>query len=405
MGQRSSLIRLGVTQTVGKLRTGDSRRLLFTVVGVALAVALMISVTGVAVNLASGSTVQGDDVDYWIVPEGGSVSSVAVSVEGPQLGSVHETTERIQADDRVSFATPVELQILQLSTAESSEYVLAAGVIPTGDDHEILGLPSHQLTPGDPHYANGSYDGPWTGEAVVSSAAAELLGIEEGATLTPTRATDNQTFQATAIAEGDLSGGVGPIPVVLVHTSELQTLTNTASQDQADQILVSTNDPAVESTLESIYPETQVLLRAGLGGSDLSTSSLPLAVAVAALLATVAIGTLFVATLMGLESIAARETIAVQAALGFSTTSQMLIVLAQTLTIAGLGGFVGTVLGLGGIYVLNAGATVFASVGQIAVFHPGLLAYGPGVAVLIGVLATPYPAWLAARTDHLEVLG
>lgn len=405
MGQRSSLIRLGVAQTVGKLQTGDSRRLLLTVVGVALAVALMISVTGVAINLASGSTVQGDDVDYWIVPEGGSVNSVAVSVEGPQLGSVHETTARIQADDRVSFATPVELQILQLSTAESSEYVLAAGVIPPGGDQEILGLPSHQLTPEDPHYANGSYDGPWTGEAVVSSAAAELLGIEEGATLTPTRVSANQTFQATTIAEGDLSGGVGPIPVILVHTSELQTLTNTASQDQADQILVSTNDPAVESTLESIYPETQVLLRAGLGGSDLSTSSLPLAVAVAALLATVAIGTLFVATLMGLESIAARETIAVRAALGFSTSSQMLIVLAQTLTIAGLGGLCGTVLGFGGVYVLNAGATVFAGVGQIAAFHPGLLVYGPGVAVLIGVLATPYPAWLAARTDHLEVLG
>ncbi|MFD1570481.1 FtsX-like permease family protein [Halorubrum laminariae] len=365
----------------------------------------MVSVTGVAVNLASGATVQGDDVDYWIVPEGGSVSSVAVSVEGPQLGAVHETTARIAADDRVSYATPVELQILQVSTAESSEYVLAAGVIPPDGEREILGLPTQQLTPGDPHYANGSYDGPWTGEAVVSSAAAELLGSEEGATLTPTRASEGQTFQATTVAEGDLSGGVGPIPVILVHTSELQTLTNTAAQDQADQILVSTDDPAVESMLASIYPETQVLLRAGLGGSDLSTSSLPLAVAVAALLATVAIGTLFVATLMGLESIAARETIAVRAALGFSTRSQMLIVLAQTLTIAGLGGGVGTVLGLGGIYLLNSGATVVTSVGQIAAFHPGLLAYGPGVALLIGVLATPYPAWLAARTDHLEVLG
>lgn len=405
MGRRSSLLQLGVAQTAGKLRTGESRRLLLTVVGVALAVALMVSVTGVAVNLASGSTVQGDDVDYWIVPEGGSVSSVAVSVEGPQLGAVHNTTNRIESDNRVSFATPVELQILQVSTAESSEYVLAAGVIPPGGDRDIIGLPSQHLTPGDPHYANGRYDGPWTGEAVVSSAAAELLDIEEGMTLTPAQATTNQTFRATAIAEGDLAGGVGPIPVILVHTSELQTITNTADQDQADQILVSTNDPAVRSTLESVYPETQVLLRAGLVGSDLSTSSLPVAVAVTALLATVAIGTLFVATLMGLESIATRETIAVRAALGFSTTSQMFIVLAQTLTIAGVGGGIGTVAGLGGIYLLNAGATPVAGVDQIAAFHPVLLVYGPSVAVVIGVLATPYPAWLAVRTDHLEVLG
>lgn len=405
MGKRISLVRLGVTQTLGRLRTGDSRRLLVTVLGVALAVALMISVTGVAVNLASGSTVQGDDVDYWIVPEGGSINSVAVSVEGPQLGSVHQTTTRIQSDDRVAFATPVELQILELSTGDTSEYVLAAGVIPPGGEHTLLGLPSEQLTPGDPHYSNGSYDGPWTGEAVVSSAAAELLAVEQGDTLTPTRSTPNQTFEATTTAEGDLSGGVGPVPLILVHTSELQTLTNTATQDQADQILVSTNDPAVRSTLESIYPETQVLLRAGFGGSDLSTASLPIAVAVAALIATVAIGTLFVATLMGLESIAARDTIAVRSALGFSTASQMLIILVQTLTVAGLGGLGGTVLGVGGIHLLNVSADALSNVSQIAAVHLGLLAYGPGVALLIGVLATPYPAWLAARTDSLEVLG
>ena len=405
MGKRSSLFGLGVTQTVGRLRTGESRRLLLSVCGVALAVALMISVTGVAVNLAGGSTIQGDDVDYWIVPDGGSVSSVAVSVEGPQLGAVHETTARLQADERVTFATPVELQILQIDTGTTREYVLAAGVIPPESGESLLGLPTDHLTPGDPHYADGGYTGPWTGEAIVSNAAAEVVGLEEGDTIRPARAGPNQTFTTTTIADGDISGGVGPIPVLVVHTSELQRLTNTASQDSADQILVSTNDPTVKPTLKAAYPETQVLTRAGLGGEDLSTSSLPVAVAVAALIATVAIGTLFVATLVGLETIAAREMIAVQGALGLSTSSQMIIVFAQTLTIAGLGGLVGTLGGLAGLQVLNVGATIFGSVSQIAAFHPGLLAYGPGVALVIGVLATPYPAWIAARTDHLEVLS
>lgn len=405
MGKRTSLFRLGVIQTVGRLRTGENRRLLVSICGVALAVALMISLTGIAVNLAGGSTIQGDDVDYWIVPEDGSVNSIAVSVEGPQLGAVHETTTELQADERVTFATPVELQILQIDTGETREYVLAAGVIPPGSGASVLGLPTTQLTPGDPHYANGRYTGPWTGDAIVSSAAAEILGVEQGDALHPARAGPNQTFTTTAIADGDLAGGVGPVPVIMVHTSELQTLSNTASQDAADQILVSTNDPTVRTALETTYPETQVLTRAGLGGEDLSTSSLPVAVAVAALIATVAIGTLFVATLVGLETIAAREVIAVQGALGLSTLSQILVVFAQTLTIAGLGGLVGTLGGLGGLWLLNEGATTVASVNQIAAFHPALLAYGPGVALVIGVLATPYPAWIAARTDQLEVLS
>jgi putative ABC transport system permease protein len=371
--------------------------------GVALAVALMVSVTGVAVGLASGSTVQGDGVDYWIVPEGGSVSSVAVGVEGPRLGAVHKTTERIQRDERVTFATPVQIQILRLNANNTSEYVLAAGIIPPSGKQTLLGLPTEALTPGDPHYAAGAYDGTWTGEAVVSSAAAEILNIGVGDELSP--AATNRSFTAVAVADSDVSTGLGPVPVMLVHLSELQTLTGTQAGDQADQILVSTNNPGVESKLEGIYPRTDVVTRSGVGGERLSTSSLPLAVAVAALLAALCIGALFVATLMGLDVIDNRATIAAQGAMGFSQWSQTLLVTSQVLTIAGLGGIAGTLLGLAGIAGINWGSDALLGVGTVAQFHPLLLAYGPVVAICIGLFAAPYPAWLARRTDIVEVLS
>ena len=402
MRRALALCKLGVVQTLGRFRTAEARRLVMTLLGVALAVALMVSVTSVAVGLASGSTVQGDDVDYWIVPEGGSASSIAVSVEGPRLGAVHQTTQEIEADDRVTYATPIQLQILQVTAGNSSEYVLAAGVIPPEDDQQVIGLPTNALTPGDPHYDNGTYNGSWTGEAVLSSAAADVLGADTGTTLNAS--STDRSFRAVDVAEADIGTGLGPVPVMLVHLSELQTITGTADGDQADQILVSTNDPSVERELTGIYPRTDVLTRSGVGGASLSTSSLPLAVAVAAFLTAVSIGALFVATLTGLDVIANRATIAAQGAMGFSRRSQTILVLSQVVTIAGLGGIAGTLLGIGGILGINWASTAYLGVGNVAMFHPLLLAYGPLVAIGIGLLASPYPAWLARRTNIVEVL-
>lgn len=397
-----ALCKLGVVQTLGRFRTAEARRLVMTTLGVALAVALMVSVTSVAVGLASGSTVQGDDVDYWIVPEGGSASTIAVSVEGPRLGAVHQTTAEIEADDRVTYATPVQLQILQVSAGNTSEYVLAAGVVPPADGQRVLGLPTESLAPGDPHYANGTYNGTWTGEAILSSAAAEVLGVETGAELNAS-GTD-RSLRAVDVADADVSTGLGPVPVMLVHLSELQTITGTAAGDQADQILVSTNDPSVEQELVGVYPRTDVLTRSGVGGASVSTSSLPLAVAVAAFLTAVTIGALFVATLTGLDVIANRATIAAQGAMGFSRRSQTILILSQVVTIAGLGGIAGTLLGLGGVLAINQLSQAYVGVQNVAQFHPALLAYGPLVAIMIGLLASPYPAWLARRTNIVEVL-
>jgi len=303
----------------------------------------------------------------------------------------------------VTFATPVQIQILRVNVTNSSEYVLAAGVVPPSENQTLLGLPTNPLTPGDPHYTDGQYDGPRTGEAVLSSAAAEILDVGAGQEFSV--AGTDRSFTAVAVADSDVSTGLGPVPVMLVHLSELQTTTGTDAGDQADQILVSTNDPTVESELAGIYPRTDVVTRSGVGGERLSTSSLPLAVAVAALIAAVCIGALFVATLMGLDVIDNRDTIAAQGAMGFSQRSQTLLVTAQVLTITGLGGVIGTLLGLGGIVGINWGSNVLLGVDTVARFHPLLLAYGPVVAVCIGLLAAPYPAWLARRTNIVEALS
>jgi putative ABC transport system permease protein len=99
-----------------------------------------------------------------------------------------------------------------------------------------------------------------------------------------------------------------------------------------------------------------------------------------------------------------RETLGTLAAMGYGGRSLTVLVVAETLTLAVLGGVVG--IGLGGLATVgvNQLAAAVFGVGSIAVFRPALAGYGLAVAVVIGVCAVPYPIWLSRRGDPLAVI-
>jgi len=421
------LTEFGLRRVLGRAAAGGSSRVLLSVAGVAIAVALMTTVTGVSLGLASQSAVQSEGVDYWVVPEQASLDTIAVDVGGPKLGEVHPVADRLTADPRVRSATPVLVQVVPVRNVDAGtrEYVVLVGVIPgngsadargadgpgasgTDDATTVAGLPTAALAPGDPYYADGGYDGAWTGEAVVSEATAELLNASEGSTLAieGTDAGANRTFSVTSVARGGLETGVGAAPVALVHLAELQAVTGATAGDQADQILVRTNAAGVRSEIEGLYPGTSVVTRTGLAtsGRQVSLSSLPFAMAVAAFVVSVVVGALFVATLLGLEVTAERETLAALAAVGYSERSRAALVFLEVVLLSVVGGVVGGVVGFGAIQLVNAAAAQLIGVGDVALFRPVLLAYGLAVALVIGVVASPYPVVLSRRTDVSSVL-
>jgi putative ABC transport system permease protein len=401
-----ALAGLGIRRTLGKTRSRSSRRLLLSLSGVAVAIMVMVLISSIALGLASQGAVQSDDVDYWVVPEGGSLDTIAVSTAGPQLGATHNLTRRLQRDDRVEYATPVLLQVVPVVAPgrDSPAYILFVGVIaPETATPTVAGVSTASLDPGDPHYANGSYAGPWTGEVVLNAGAADLLNASPGSELTPTRGAPGP-LRVRTVSETDFQTGIGTTPIAVVHLSELQAMTGATDSDAADQLLVSTNDPAVEDSLATLYPNTVVTTRTGIAARDASLSSLPFAMGVAAFIIATLVGLLFTATMTGLEMTHDRTTFATLAALGYSERSLAVLVVAETVTIAVLGGVVGVVLGAVGIVVANALAAATLGVGSLAVFAPPLLVYGVGVALLIGVLSAPYPIWLSRRSDILEAL-
>ncbi|AWB27082.1 ABC transporter permease [Halococcoides cellulosivorans] len=397
LSRRRALVGVGIRRVAGQ----PSTRVLVTITGIAIAVALLVTIGGVSLGLAGGTVVAGETVDYWIVPDGATARSVVVGVDGPRLGQVHEVTNSIASDDRVAYATPVQVTILPVSAGNRTEYAVLMGVIGPPDGQDSEALPGAALSPSDPHYANGSYAGPRTGEAVVSGATAELLAVGNGDSL----ALRGDRFTVRAVEDEGLAGELTTAPVVVVHLAELQAATGADEGDLADRILVRAHDRSVRESIGARYPETDVVTGTGLGRDQLSEANLPLAMAIAATITTLVVGVLFVATLMGLEVTDDRRQLAVLAAIGLSGRSRAWIVGTQTIVVAAIGGVAGVGLGIATIAAVNGVAARVAGLGRVALFDPLLIAVGLGVALAIGALAVVYPLWVARRTDPLEAMA
>lgn len=389
----------------GRVTGADAGRLRLCIIGVALAVALMIVVSGIAIGLASQSTVQSHDVDYWITPADTGTGSMVLPEDDASLGAVHDVTADLAADDRIDYASPVLLEPVRVAEpgAENHAYVVAIGVIPE-TDREINGIPIDQLDQSYSYYNDGGYDGEWSGDAVVTEATLELLETEDATILEARSPTGTYDLTVVDRSEATVSSGLGDVPVVVLPLAELQTIAGLEEADQADQILVSTTDPDVREDVAGTYPGTNVVTRAGPIGEELTTSSLPLAMATSSLLVALTVGVLFVATMMGLELTANRQYLATLDAIGFSTRSRALLVSVETLTLSVIGGIAGLLVGVVGIHAVNWAARDTIGV-AVAQFDPILLGYGAIVALVIGTLAAPYPVWIASRVETLEVIG
>lgn len=287
------------------------------------------------------------------------------------------------------------------------QYVVVLGVVPGGDGQRVAGLPVRGLTDGDPYYADGSYDGRWTGEAVVSESAAESLApdgvrLSTGAELVVNETDGERRFTVGEVAEAG-GPGIGQLPVVVVHLGELQQLTGGTNGDVADQLLVSTDGSVTADELADAYPSTQVLTRGELLTSRAQSSGLPVAMAAAALIVTLVVGTLFLVTTVGFSVLADAESRAVLAAVGVSGRSRTVLVASETLATAGAGGL----LGIGSWILTVVVVTALRATGTTLPFaaRPVFGLYGLVVALGVGIIALPPLLLVSRRTRAVrEVL-
>ena len=385
---------LGVRRVLSRSSGPGGRRAMAGIVGTAVAVALLVSVTGVGVALAADATVLGSDVDYWVVPESGE-SSVLVGSDTPDLGAVHDATARID-DAEVTYATPVLSRPMRVAAGDTEEYVLVVGVLGDPDGSRVAGTSPRALTPGDPFYDGGSYNGTWTGELVATEGAARVLDVEDGDAVTPLGT--NRSFQVVSV-DGSAGGPTGDLPIVLVHLAELQVLVGADEHDSADQLLVETDDTGVRAELAGLYDGASVETRSSMLARETVDNELPLALALAGLLAALIVGVLFVTVTVGLEVLDQGAELATMQAMGLGHRSRLLVVGVQTMVTAAIGGLVGVLLGWLVVLGLERGIASAVGIPGAATFHPLLVPYGVGVALLVGLLSLPIVLWLVEHAS------
>ena len=393
-----------------KRATGTkSRRLAATTAAVALTIALLIVVTGIALGLTDGATVDQDDADVRVAPAESDSLAAVDGVEKPQLGDANTRAERIRAQEGVDHASPVLVEPVSLESADGNESsrILLVGVVPDGESRTVAGLPTDELESGDPHYANGSYDGLRRGEIVLSAAAADRLGAESGDELTPggEQVPDDVAPSSTVTAVETAGDGETETPVALVHLSELQTLSGASDGELADEVLVWGDGAAAESAAADAYPESTVESVDRTNPSSLFEDELAFATSLLALVVGVAICASFVATTMGMTVNEDRRTLAVLESVGFTTRSRLAIVAVSTLLTTLCGAIAGVAIGAGGIYVVNRIASATVVSGAVAEVHPLFVPYAIVVALVAGLVAVPYPLVVAARTSVLTEVG
>ncbi len=384
-------------------------RIASTIATVALTVAFLLVVTGVALALADGGAASETDATVQVTAADGSMLSAVDGVEGPRLGASNDRARELRSEPGVDHASPALVETVRLeSDAGEPRPVRVVGVVPDGESRTVAGLPTTALEAGDPHYANGSYDGPRAGGIVLSGTAAERLEVSEGDEVAVSMPGQERadasapTVTVAAVADG---GGDGDAPVALVHLSELQSLSGADDGQLADRVLVWGEPAAAESAAGDAYPDASVTVAGSADPAALFDDGLAFAASAVALLVGLTICASFVATTAGMAVDEDRRTLAVLESVGVPVGGRLTVVAVSTGITTLVGALAGVALGAAGVAGVNAVAGATIAPGAVARFHPLFVPYGIAVALLAGLVAVPYPLAVAARTSVLEEVG
>lgn len=405
MSRVAGLVGLAVTQ----LRRDQTRTILL-IVGISLAVlaSTMLATVGFGVVETGQRKFDQSGRDLWVT--GGPVEFAPGGVGGVrnQLLNAHRLEQQIAARSGVKTAAALSFQTVYVSTnGREFETIVGTGAPAVSNAVQITA--GQGFTGGDPHYADGTYDGPMTREVVIDPRTAELFDVGINDTLyvggTVAAARENR-FRIVGISP-TFSNFLGS-PTVVLHLSELQEVTGTTGSDTATIVTVDVADDAsvelVERDIQSQYPQYTVRTNREQLQATLQRQVVVIAsggsLAVFAALAGIA---LTVNLLLSFVYQRRRELAALKA-IGLSTRSLVAITVIQAVLLGAVGGIVGSGLTTASIPVVNAVARSLVGFDSVVSLHRDLLIAGSGLAIVISGLAGAVASLRVALLEPLEVL-
>jgi putative ABC transport system permease protein len=419
-------------------------RTALTALGIGLATALVLVLLSVSAGIQASAfrLATSSGVDLLATSTNTSLSSTSF----PPLSGAHSLAGEIpETDPNVATASP--WLVSSLVFANSSLYAASnqsangssvppgwqpasatsIGWIPgenTGLEVPTIDAGDNLPVAGDPHYANGSYNGTPVDEVVLNAALAKLLHISPNATVwasaqSPSGPSSLGSWfaQSTPFRVAGVSGPFWFLPSAalgMFYLSELQQMVggNTGSTDYASLVLIHLVDPTRaaqdQTRLGTAFPAITFFTLGNVLGAvqhlvDLYRTFGALVGAIGILVAT-----LFTSTVLLMSVEDRSRELALLRAVGFSRAQVGEFVVEEGFLLALLGLAIGIPLGLVGATLLNDSlerlvAGLPAGFSFVA-FNASVLGGGLVEVLLIGLVASLIPLARALRIPVAEEL-
>nr|WP_238994001.1 ABC transporter permease [Halobellus captivus] len=346
--------------------------------------------------------------DLWIT--GGPVQLAPGSVGGFEntVYDAHQISAEIGQRDDVTTAVPLAFQTVYVSP-NGSEFDTLIGTGAPARGGSVRITQGESFSSQDQHYAGGSYDGPMSHEVVISPQTAERYDVGVNDTLYlggSIGSAQNNEFRIVGISP-TFSQFLGT-PTVVLHLSELQTITGQTANDRATMITVDVDDDAdlsqVEAEIQAAYPEYDVRTNREQLQATLERQAVLLAaggsLVVFAALAGITLTTNLLLSLVYQQ----RRILAALRAQGAAASTLVGVVGTQAILLSFVGGILGAAVTVPAIRVLNIVAETIVGFENVVSVQPWILLSGIVCAFLIGIGGAFVAGWRVSRVSPLEQL-
>jgi putative ABC transport system permease protein len=373
-----------VRYALGALRRRPGRAAL-TSLGIGLAVGLVVLLLAISAGVQSSATELANSSGVDLIAASANTTITSGSVP-PVLHAHNLSTQIPAADPNVAVASPWLVGEVVFGNASlwsaANRSGVPSGWSPTGAGSvgwipsENTGIETPTIyqgsgftLPGDPHYDNGTYRGPFTHEIVLDQGLATVLGVGVGGLVwvgstTPPNASALSGWyaNATAFRVVGISGPFWLIPSALLaffYLSELQTVVGgaTPSTDYASLILIHLTDPTTSASdqtrLEVAFPALTVFTLSDVLGAVQQVVNLYRTFGILIGVIGIVVAALFATTVLQMSVDDRSRELALLRAVGYTRLRVGLTVAEEGLLLAAIGLAVGLPLALAGGWELN----------------------------------------------------
>lgn len=368
-------------------------RTLLTIIGVAIAVAILFSLLSFSAGYERQLTREMDSLGFNLlaVPKGCPYEATTLILHGGVIPKylTDDDLARARAAPGVAAAAPLLLQ----------------QVVKNGTPHIVYGIDPDTLIPLKPAWTvNGRFFAANESHVmVIGSTLAEKENLQPGSVLPFGPSQEPYTVTGVLAPTGSEDDNFHFLPLADAQRTFNKEGLITAIAVRADDVK---NVPAIGKDLEKI-PDIQVVTMAQVTGTIMNLVGSARSLLFSVIVIAVVISAAGITNTLLMSVNERTREIGMMKAIGASGYHIALLLLGETILLTLIGGILGIAAALAGAGLIETfvrGVIPYAPSGSFISFDPALIAGCLLFSLILGLLCGLYPAWKSARLSPMEAI-